>query len=214
MRHSLTLLAAVCLAAALSLGCAKRSTPRVPPAASPTPAGQPSSSAVTGTEPPAPSVSRQRAIEILTNTDEFASTAVGEGGSPSEEAVAFAKLFNEPDADAIFKQLLQQSKVVGHLYAMCGLYFTDQSTFQQGLANLAATKDEVMTYWGCIKSPLGVPQILKSSSPGVVRLQNSADTVDAWVERNRDLADQSFEMDMVGGGYPDLFRQFALKTKH
>jgi len=157
--------------------------------------------------------SRAEAIALLTSTDTFASTAVGEGAQPSDESLAFARVFLEPDADAVFKQLLAQANVAGRLYALCGLYFTDPETFREKLAAYEANKNEVWVFMGCLKWQRGVSELVKSSSAGAVRLKDADDTVDLWVERNRDLADKDFDLDLIGGGYPDLFRQFAIKNK-
>jgi hypothetical protein len=152
-------------------------------------------------------------MDVLTRTNVFASTTVGEGAEPSDEALAFATVFNQPDADALFQQLLKQGNLAGQLHALCGLYFTDQQVFQVAVTNLQSGKSEVEVYFGCLRWSRLASELAQSSSPVAVRLSDSADTTDAWVQRNKDIADNGIELDLVGGGYPDLFRQFALKHK-
>ena len=136
--NCLARVAIVCTAIVLCGGCSSRSSPQ-PPTASGASAISPASSASNGdvSRP-----SREQAIALLTNTDTFASTAVGEGGQPSDESIAFARVFLEPDADAVFKQLLGEAKVAGQLYALCELYFTDPDTFRQEVAQYQADKSE------------------------------------------------------------------------
>lgn len=207
---SIRFAAAVALASVL--GCAKS-----PPAAqlSVAPAGPSASVAQSGTSDDSQLTlpSRERSINVLTNTNVFAGTAVGEGAEPSEEALAFARIFNQEDADALFKQLLKQGTLAGQLYALCGLYFSDQPVFQSAVTSLKDSKYEVDLYWGCLRWSRPASELAQSSSPAAVRLSDADDNTAAWFDRNKDITSDGIDLDLLGGGYPDLFRQFALKHR-
>lgn len=158
-------------------------------------------------------VTRERAIEILMDTETFASTVVGEGGRASDQARAFARVFKEEDADALFKDLLQRAKLPGQLYALCGLYYTDHEHFLETLEDYHDRNDGVLTMWGCIGETKSVAEIIESSSAVAVRLQTPDENTDEWVARNKDGISGGIELDFVGGGYPALFRQFVAGSR-
>jgi hypothetical protein len=157
------------------------------------------------TSPARSSVSREEAIRVLQTTDTFADTSAGFAGGPSKEACAFAVVVREPDADGLFRALLESGRTAGQLYALCGLYFTDPAGFERTLSPYRGRKDLVTTFSGCMRGASPVGRIVEHTGPHAVRLASPTDTLAAWVKRNPE-ASRAFFMDIAGGGYPAQLR--------
>jgi hypothetical protein len=151
------------------------------------------------------SVSREEAIRILETTDTFADTSVGFGGGPSKEACAFAVVVREPDADSLFRALLENGRTAGQLYALCGLYFTDPAGFTRAVSPYRGRKDSVKTFSGCLGGASEVGRVVEHAHPHAVRLASPKETLAQWVQRNPE-ARPAFFVDIVGGGYPAALR--------
>jgi hypothetical protein len=154
------------------------------------------------------SVSRAEALRVLETTETFADTSVGFAGTPSKEACAFAVVMREPDADSLFRALLENGRTAGQLYALCGLYFTDPSGFEGTLAPYRGRKDHVKTFSGCMRGASEVGRIVEHTGPHAVRLASPKETLAAWLKRNPE-ARRGFFLDIAGGGYPEQFRAMA-----
>jgi hypothetical protein len=154
-------------------------------------------------------LTREQALLVLRKTNRFADVAIGYAGGPSTEACAFATLIREPDADAVFKALLRESRLAGQLYALCGLYFTDPGYFRQAVESYRESTEEVRTQMGCIIGHDSVGSLVESRHPQVVRLSSPEDTVQEWYLRNKERAEEGFVSDIIGGGYPATFRHFT-----
>jgi hypothetical protein len=150
-------------------------------------------------------VSRTEAIAILETTDTFADTHVGFAGEPSSEACAFATLIREPDAAALFKDLLLKAQAAGQLYALSGLYSADPAAFREAIEPYRGRTELVGTFSGCIRAAKPVGEVVEQSGPRVVRLASSSESIQDWLARNPD-ARRGFFMDILGGGYPAQFR--------
>jgi hypothetical protein len=153
----------------------------------------------------APPVSRAEAIAILETTDTFAGTGVGIAGQRSSQACAFATLIRQPDAAALFQDLLAKGKTAGQLYALSGLYFADPPAFRAAVEPYRGRTDLVNTFFGCIQGGQAVGTLVERSGPRVVRLASTSENMQAWLARNPE-ARGGFLVDILGGGYPAQFR--------
>ena len=151
---------------------------------------------------------RELAIEILRRTRIFADTSIGYLGETSNQVLAFGVILGQSDADAIFKALLHDAEPPGQLYALCGLYFTDPSTFARTVIDYERLDDTVVTQMGCTRSRESISTIVKKAGANVVRLSSPADTTREWVRRNRKGLASGYALDISGGGYSARFKEF------
>jgi hypothetical protein len=90
------------------------------------------------------------AFELLQRTRSFAGASVGIAGTPSGQVEAFRRLLGEPETDRAFKSLQRSATLPGQLYALAGLYFTDQGHLQSTAQKYRRNQTKVETYFGCI----------------------------------------------------------------
>ena len=156
----------------------------------------------------APGMSREQALEILSRTDTFADTYVGFAGGVSQEACAFRTVFDQPDADRLFKRILGQAHAAGLLYALCGLYFTDHGRFVREIQPYRERADSVETFTGCIMGREPIAKLVESSYPRVIRLKDPSETTEEWVARNIGPdGSRDYSLDILGGGWPARFKE-------
>ena len=106
------------------------------------------------------------AAEILRHTDRFASVGVGPAGITSTQALAWRVVFQSPVADSVFRSLLRDATRPGQLYALAGLFVTDQPTYVLEAARQRAQGGEVSTQFGCIVNHQSVATILDEMDSG------------------------------------------------
>ena len=147
-------------------------------------------------------------MHVLTMTDRFADTNIYYGGVPSPEVCAFSTVVREPDADALFKDLVANANVATRLYALCGLYFTDHEYFLTLVDQFRGATEEVDTQMGCIGGHVSVGYIVENTASNVLRLEGPEDSIEAWAQRNSRSTDDGYAIDIAGGGYPERFRRF------
>lgn len=143
------------------------------------------------------------AYAVVKKADKFYDAAIGFAGTKPEVVTAFQTLLQQQNADAAFKSLLQEATLPGQLYALCGLWFTDQAAFKQQIARYSRVKGKVPTMMGCIVSEDPVAELVKSAHPGTVRLRGPEDSLKAWWQRHPD-ADTRY--DIAGGAWPSNFK--------
>jgi hypothetical protein len=106
------------------------------------------------------------AAEILRHTDRFASVGVGPAGITSTQALAWRVISQSPVADSVFQSLLQDATRPGQLYALAGLFVTDQATYVLEAARQRAKGGEASAQFGCIVSCQPVATILDDMDSG------------------------------------------------
>src|SRR5262245_31247830 len=62
------------------------------------------------------------AVAVLATSDAFYSGAIGYGGMPSAQALAWNTLLQLPRADSLFQHLFEVGNRAGQLYALAGLF--------------------------------------------------------------------------------------------
>ncbi len=140
-----------------------------------------------------------KAYDIVRTTDTFSSAHVGFAGTTPAVVWAFRDLLAETNADAAFKSLLQEATLPGQLYALCGLWFTDQAEFKKQVARYRAMPGKVKTMVGCSVGDDALADLVQSTHPKAIRLRGPDDTLKAWWARNPDAETRS---DIAGGYWP------------
>ena len=106
------------------------------------------------------------AAQILRHTDRFASVGVGPAGMTSTQALAWRVVFQSRVADSVVRSLLRDATRPGQLYALAGLFVTNQPTYFLEAARQRAQGGEVSTQFGCIVSHQPVATILDEMDSG------------------------------------------------
>ncbi len=113
---------------------------------------------------------RDGALAVLRDVDSFAGPTVGDGGGASPHATAFRTVLNEPDAAALFAELVEDARPAGQLYGLAGLQLTEPSTYKRALPRYLVRTDSITTAAGCIISNGTVGDVAKEiASGGIVR---------------------------------------------
>ena len=86
----------------------------------------------------------RRAFGLLRDATQFESAYIGAVGAPSCNAIAFQVILEADTSDLVFKALLQEATLVGKLYALCGVYFTDPDFFAGAVNEFREQKDFVI----------------------------------------------------------------------
>ena len=81
--------------------------------------------------------SHSRAVEVLKSADRLESSHLGPAGVPSCFVAAYRYVITQPHAADTFRRLVAESRPVGKIYALAGLYDTDPAEF----ARLVATAE-------------------------------------------------------------------------
>jgi len=147
-----------------------------------------------------PSLTVEQSAKCLIEAKRFKDIAVGDGGEMPDEVQAFRVLISRQDAPGRFQIILKQGSTAGQLYALCGLYLSDQRAFKNAVASYRTRKDVVETMEGCCVDKRPIKELVESHHRDVVRLK-SGQTLDQWF-----LSHSSSVLDIVGGGWPERLR--------
>ena len=122
---------------------------------------------------------------------------------------AFRRVLERPDADAVFKDLLEHASLAGQLYALCGLWFTDPVEFRRQLEYYQKIETELThTDYGGIAgcgntSSPSVREWVLRDAPDAIRLTGPEDSIAAWRQRTGRV-DRYAHRDISGGAWPYL----------
>ncbi|HEV7406811.1 MAG TPA: hypothetical protein VGO11_27930 [Chthoniobacteraceae bacterium] len=147
----------------------------------------------------------QDALDVLLRAESFCDGPIGIVGSTPDTLKAFRLLAKDPQAGAVFKHLVAKGSASGQLYALCGLYFTDDDYFQKAAAALRRSATAVEFHSGCFGCRMPVAAIVESKSPDAMRLKGPKDSMDRWLDDH--AKQENVVLDMVGGGYPNALRR-------
>ncbi len=151
------------------------------------------------------------AFETLSNTEFFlVGKEVPEGAFP-RTTDAFNRLVDDPRAAEAFRALATVDSHAARLYALSGLYLTDQAAFSDLLRELEHEPGKVRTVLGFITFEEKVSKFVRDDDPKTVRLSNPSQTLREWVAANPEHAAAGYRLDIAGGGIPAEFRE--LKDK-
>jgi len=91
-----------------------------------------------------------KAYSKLLNAEVFSGARVSFDGHMPLTVRAFLILLQAPQADELFKSLLEEATLVGQLYALCGLHSVDNEFLKDVVERYRYQDDEVETMFGCI----------------------------------------------------------------
>ena len=137
---------------------------------------------------------------MLKNAKVFSYGPVGYGGIISEESNAFGRIYRSSNARTFFIRLEKEATMEGKLYALCGIYFYDDTLYQKLLARYETMNTEVCVQVGCALMDYAVSKLVKEPRDNVVRLKSNNDTIDHWLFRNNKTG--GYLVDFYGGGIP------------
>lgn len=146
----------------------------------------------------------KEAYQILLKAKTFEEGLIGYAAQLSKKVESFNILFAEKEADATFKSLLQDAELAGQLYALSGIYYTDNNYFQEVVKNYQDNENEVNRMSGCEIFSDKVKNVVKSNSPKVAIISPN-ETMKDWWEKNKGV---SYEIDIIHGGFPASFRNY------
>ncbi|KAA3635903.1 MAG: hypothetical protein DWP97_03885 [Calditrichaeota bacterium] len=117
---------------------------------------------------PTPEINQieQDAFEVLFNSAQFASIAVGIAGSPPQQVAAFQTILASEYAEYLFQKLQADAKIEGQMYGLCGLYLVNKAYFDSVVSDYYNSNAEVSTFIGCILSSHPVNEIIPSIEDG------------------------------------------------
>ncbi len=150
------------------------------------------------------------AYRILAATTHFAPSLVNGAAMMPAEIPAFQMLLHEPLADTAFKSLLATGSPESQLWALCGIYFTDENTFKAETPHLVDSRTNACIMLGCMLFETPMAEIIASRESNVVRLRDNKETLDEWWKRNPEklAPGQGAHYDIIGGAYPEVLRTF------
>lgn len=152
----------------------------------------------------------QDAYNFLAKAEVFSCDPISDGGFMSEEIKAYIKLFNSQNAKDLFKQLEGEGTIEGKLFALCALYYLDNTYYNKVIEKYILSDKMATEQYGCFRSELKVNEIIKKNEENVVRLSNEKDTISKWLERNN-LSE--FGVDFYGGGIPYELKDYIENGK-
>jgi len=158
----------------------------------------------------APPYTPEAAFDILLNTTTFKSSFVGISGSPSEQAIAFNLVLGGPNPGKAFRNLFNRANPAGKLYALSGLYFTNETLFNEKVDELSQSQDSVWTQKGCVLGWKKVGNIVRH--PKGIRLKEGQ-SIEKWYKEEYGSDWQLAEpgennvFDIAGGTWPKEFRR-------
>lgn len=152
---------------------------------------------------PALSAAGEEAYERLLHATRFTDHAIYAGGVTPNEVIAVRRLWREPGAAAAFAALEREATLPGRLYALCGLYYADPTTFRARVGAYRESDETVFFQTGCSGLRDFPVSELVEREPAV-RLA-PGQSVKAWAAARE--SNEGYFHDLVGGGWPNLFRE-------
>ncbi len=141
------------------------------------------------------------AYEKLLKTNEFYEPLISEGEDLAENIKSFNVLFDEKIADEANKSLLNEANMVGQLYALCAIYYTDHEFFKIVVEKYKVSEIFVERRVGEMRFMGKVSKIVESSKPNVAIIPPN-ETLQDWWNKNT----EKYQVDIIRGGFPASFR--------
>ncbi len=114
---------------------------------------------------PEKSWSSQEGMEHLIGVRSFA-FGTNMDGMTSDGEYAFRAVLKSPEAPTLFKTAYQQATVEGQLYALCGIRFTDRSSFSDYASPLRSQTRDVTTMSGSIDTNEPIASVVQRIASG------------------------------------------------
>lgn len=144
------------------------------------------------------------AVYALLKAERFETGFTGFAGSPSAYIKNFQTILREPDAAELFKYLFGEATTAGKLYAVSGLYLTDQEAFRKAAESLKTSIEMVPMLEGCLMVYLPAGKIVESDAENVAIIEPGKTMKDFRASNAG-----AHVIDIAHGGYPATFAEFA-----
>ena len=105
-------------------------------------------------------------IAVLKQTESFKAAAVGVAGSTPNEVLAWRVIFNSPNRESIFRDVLVSGSPSGRLYALAGLWFEDANAFAAAAKRLGTQGGSVTTVRGCMVGSESIRELIREIESG------------------------------------------------
>ena len=102
---------------------------------------------------------RPEEYETLLSADKFYGAHIGFGGITPPTVYAYRDLLDHPNADDMFKELIEEGTMPGRLYGLAGVYFTDPSSLPDLSRRFLESSESVPAFFGCILSDTQVKDL-------------------------------------------------------
>jgi hypothetical protein len=149
------------------------------------------------------SPSGRLAYEKLRTNHGFEEPLYVEGEEVPEGIRSFNILADEELADEAFKSLLGEATMVGQLYALCGLYYTDHEFFRQSIERYRGDETMVVrvsrefNVWGKVSKIIELNE-------GNIAIIPPDETLQDWWKK----VQGGYFIDIINGGFPASFRRY------
>ncbi len=169
------------------------------------------------TSPEEPDRELCEAFRTLAEAHVFKIGRSGRAGVPSPEMMAFNRLLRDSRAAEAFRALSASESTVVRLYALSGLYFTDETAFSILVEEMESEPVMVPTQRACSVGQDDSSVLIRNESPETLRLSHPGQTLGEWAEAHPELWEEVGYTDIVGGGIPailrdDLFKMFLASS--
>jgi hypothetical protein len=132
---------------------------------------------VAGAEP-SRTVAPAEAEQVLISATSFDDIAVGYAGATPATVHAYRSLLGAADGAERFRTVLKRAAPAGQLYALCGLFFLDPASFDEGLARLRTSGAPLEHMIGCTQSRTTLRDLLAHEEEAPLLSRDI--TADAW----------------------------------
>ena len=143
------------------------------------------------------------AYEKLRTNHGFEEPLYTEGEELPEGIRSFNILADEELADEAFKSLLGEATMAGQLYALCGLYYTDNEFFRQAVERyrddetLVVRVSREFNVWGKVSKIIELTE-------GNIAIIPPDETLQDWWKK----VQGGYFIDIINGGFPASFRRY------
>ncbi len=163
----------------------------------------------------------QKAFDRLLVATQFEDTALGLAAESSKLVEAYNVLLKEPSADAAFKLLLEKATLPGQLYALCGLWFVDNTFFRLAVEKYKNSDEWVGMVSGCLVREISIAKLIETKRPIIIDINHPKKSLDEYFEMNTkeyndwekrkkkketDKPPEGYDIDIFNGGYSVWFR--------
>ena len=120
-----------------------------------------------------------------------------------KEIKSFNILSDEKYADEAFKSLLNDAQIAGQLYALCGIYYTDNEFFKKsvekykGSETIVVRVNKDLKFWFKIGPIIELPE-------GNIAIIPPNETIQDWWKKVKG----GYVIDIFHGGFPATFRRY------
>lgn len=145
----------------------------------------------------------QKAYQNLLETLFFIEPVYHNDEELPAEIKSFNILLDEKHADEAFKSLLKDGAIAGQLYALCGVYYTDNEFFKESVEKYKDSETMVVRVNKDLKFWFKIDSIIELTD-GNIAIIPPNETIQDWWKKVKG----GYVIDIVHGGFPATFRRY------